>query len=130
MRRADGGGAEVVQDEVAVGDGVDRVRRDAGEAERLGDHAAVGVEVHAGQRAGAERQPRRSASAAKRSASRSRVEHPDVREQVVREVDGLRALQVRVAGQRPVEVALGRVDQRAPSARSICADRAERRARA
>ena len=39
-------------------------------------------------------------------------EHPDVGEQVMAEIDGLRALQVRVSGQRPVEVPLGGVDQR------------------
>ena len=74
VRRADRGGAEVVEDEVAVGDRVDRVRRDAVEAELVGDHAAVGVEVHAGQRARAERQraglrARRSGSARGRAAS-------------------------------------------------------------
>ena len=34
-------------------------------------------------------------------------QHPDVGQEVVREVDGLRALQVRVAGHRPVGVQLG-----------------------
>ena len=78
-----------------------------GEAERVGDRAAVGVEVHARQRARAERQDvglRRRRSAKPRAVA---LEHPDVREQVVRQVDRLAALQVRVAGQRPVEVLLG-----------------------
>ena len=38
--------------------------------------------------------------------------HPEPGEQVVGEVDRLRALQVGVAGQRPVEVALGGLDER------------------
>ena len=54
--RADRRGAQVVEHEVAVGDGVDRVRRDALEAELRGEQPAVGGEVHARQRAGAERQ--------------------------------------------------------------------------
>ena len=57
-------------------------------------------------------------------APRVAAEHPEVGEQVVREVDGLRALQVRVAGHRPVLVALGEL-RRARSAgaaacRSVC----------
>ena len=60
-------------------------------------------------------------TAAKRA--RSRSEHPDVGEQVVAEVDGLRALKVRVARHRPVEV-------RSARASSDLDQRAERRARA
>ena len=39
------------------------------------------------------------------------AEHPEVGEQVVAEVDRLGALQVRVAGHRPVAVALGELEQ-------------------
>ena len=56
VRGAGGGGAQVVQDEVAVGDGVDRVLDHRVEAQRARHGGAVGGEVHAGQRAGAERQ--------------------------------------------------------------------------
>ena len=66
--RAGRGGVEVVEHEVAAGDRVDRVRRDLGEAELLGDHAPVGVEVHARQRARAERQRARPALRRRRSA--------------------------------------------------------------
>ena len=81
------------------------------EAELGGDHAAVGVEVHAGQRAGAERETGdlRTHEAEPLAVAR---EHPHVGEQVVGEVDGLGALQVRVAGQRPVEMGLGGLEQR------------------
>ena len=40
------------------------------------------------------------------------LEHPEVGEQVVAQVDGLRPLQVRVAGRRPVAVRLGLRHQR------------------
>ena len=111
VRRAGRRGAQVVQDEVAVGDRVDRVGRDALEAE-LGRHgAAIGGEVDPRQRPGAERQRRRllGGEAQPRAVA---LEHPHVGEQVMAQVDRLGALQVRVARQRPVEVALGGVDQR------------------
>ena len=112
VRRARRRRGEEVEHEVAVGDGVDRVRGDRGEAELARDEAAVGREVHAGQRARAERQ---LAGRAEHELEPPRVapEHPEVRQQVVREVDRLRALEVRVAGHRPVLVALGELDERA-----------------
>ena len=110
MRRERRGSGEVVEREVAIGDGVDRVGRDAVEPERRGDLRAVGREVDARQRTRPERQ-----DAARRD---DRIEaisvsqqHPDVGQQVVAEVHRLRALQVRVAGHRPVEVALGAREQ-------------------
>ncbi len=112
MRRAGRRGGEEVEHEVAVGDGVDRVRGDGGEAELARDELPVGREVHAGQRAGAERQLARRAEH-ELEAPRVAPEHPEVREQVMREVDGLRALQVRVARHRPVLVALGEADEHA-----------------
>ena len=60
----------------------------------------VGVEVDARQRAGAERQPPGLAPGVG-EAPPVALEHPEVRQQVMAEVDGLRALQVRVAGHRP-----------------------------
>ena len=85
---------------------------------------AVGVEVHAGERArrrAAARRPR-----ARRSEARAVArEHPEVRQQVVAEVDGLGALQVRVAGHRPVE----RAPRRAPAARPSARRSRARRAR-
>ena len=70
------------------------------EAELAAPRTAVGVEVHAGQRARAERQLVGRAEH-ELEAPRVAPEHPEVRQQVVREVDGLRALEVRVAGHRP-----------------------------
>ena len=108
---AGGGGRQVVEHEVAVRDGVERVLRDAAEAELLGHEHAAGVEVDPGERAGAERQVVRGRHA-EVEALEVAAELPEVGQQVVREVDRLGALQVRVAGQRPVEVALGQLHQR------------------
>ena len=70
MRRADRCGRQEVEDEVAIGDGVDRVRRHRGEAELAREEPAVGTEVHAGQRARPERKIVRSTRARTRSAAR------------------------------------------------------------
>jgi hypothetical protein len=112
MGRASGRRGEEVEHEVAVGDGVDRVRRHAGEAELARDEPAVGREVDACERACPERE---LAGRAQHELEASRVapEHPEVREQVVRQVHGLRALEMRVARHRPVLVALGERDEHA-----------------
>ena len=115
VRGAGGGRGQVVEHEVAVGHGVERVLGDAAEAELLGHEHAAGVEVHAGQRAGAERQVVGGGHAEVEPLEVA-PELPEVGQQVVREVDRLGALQVGVAGHRPVEVALGQVDQRAHQA--------------
>ena len=116
MHRAGRGGGEVVEDEVAVGGAVDRVGADVLEAEVVGDRAAVDLPVDAGQRPGAERH---HAGAVERELEAQHVagEHPEVGEQVVAEVDGLGALQVGVAGHRPVAVAPRRARAAAPSPR-------------
>jgi hypothetical protein len=74
--------------------------------------AAVGVEVHARQRPRAERELGRGAQH-ELEARGVAAEHPEVREQVVRQVHGLRALEMRVARHRPVLVALGERDEHA-----------------
>ena len=99
---------EVVEHEVAVRDGVERVLGDARRSRApAATNVAVGVEVHARR---ARPAPSGRSSVARRrevEALAVAAELPEVGEQVVREVDGLGALEVRVAGQRPVEVALG-----------------------
>ena len=93
---ADRGRAQVVEHEVTVRDRVQRVLHHAVEAERARHRLAARVPVHAGERARAERQLRGRARGVGEPLEVA-PEHPEVREQVVREVDGLRALQVRVA---------------------------------
>ena len=94
---------QVVEHEVAIGHGVDRVRGHPLEAERARDLPPVGVEVHAGERAGAEWQgPGLIAGEGK--ARPIALEHPEVGEQVMPEVHGLGSLQVGVARHRPVRV--------------------------
>ena len=56
MRRADCGGREVIDYEVAVADSVERVRRHTAEAELVCDATAICVEIDARERTGAERQ--------------------------------------------------------------------------
>ena len=83
-----------------------------GEAELARQQRAVGLEVHARERAGAQRQVGRGAEHELEPPGVA-PEHPEVRQQVVREVDGLRALEVRVAGHRPVQVGVGELDEHA-----------------
>ena len=97
-------------------------------AELARDLAAIGVEVHAGERAGAERQHARL-PLGERETRAIAIEHPQVREQMVAEVHRLGALQVRVAGHRPVTVLLGARAAAWPSARAAarCASAARAR---
>ena len=101
-----------VDHEVAVGDGVERVRRDRLEAQFARDELAVDRVADAGEGARAERQ---HVDAPPRLPQPLRVarEHLLVGEQVVGEQHGLCALQVRVAGHHRLRLALGEVDQRA-----------------
>jgi hypothetical protein len=96
--------------EVAVRGAVDRVRAEVLEAEVVGDGAAVDLPVDAGEGARAERHHRGAVERELEAEDVAR-EHPEVGEEVVPEVDGLGALEVGVAGHRPVAVALGEVEQ-------------------
>ena len=80
------------------------------EAEVVGDGIAVDLPVDAGEGAGAERH-HRGAVEGELEAQHVAGEHPEVGEQVVAEVDRLGALQVGVAGHRPVAMALGQLEQ-------------------
>ncbi len=83
MRREHGAGLEEIEGEIAVGDGVDRVRHHAGEAEIPRDEGAIGIEVHARERAGAERGQHVGLAGGEAEPLAIAHEHPDVGEQVV-----------------------------------------------
>ena len=103
--------AEVVEREVPARDGVQRVLRDAREAQLGGHLAAVGVEVDARQRTRPQRQPSALALGEGEPLPVA-VEHPEVGQQMVPQVHGLGPLQVGVTGHRPVGVFLGTLEQR------------------
>ena len=104
VREEHGARVEVVEREVAVGDGVDRV---AHLVRRRRDR-----QRRAGERAGAERR-RRRLGGREREPRPVALEHLDPREQVVAERDRLRALQVRVAGHRRAGLRFGAREDRA-----------------
>ncbi len=110
VHRAGRGSGQVVEDEVAVGGAVDRVVGDVLEAEVGGDRVAVDLPVDPGECAGAERH-HAGAVEGELEAEDVAGEHPEIGEQVVSEVYGLGALEVGVAGHRPVAVGLGEVQQ-------------------
>ena len=112
MRGARGRRAQVVEHEVPARHRVDGVGSDVAEAQLARDLSAVDVEVHARQRAGAQRQAPGFVLGERKPPVVAR-EHPEVRQQVVPEVHGLRPLQVGVAGHGPVGVLLGARQQRA-----------------
>ena len=103
MHRADGGGGQGFQHEIAVRDAVERVGGGPVEAQRRRRGLPVDGERGAGQRGGAERafvQPRAGVAEAAAVAR----QHFHMRQQVVAESDGLRRLQMREAGHRRVRM--------------------------
>ena len=124
MHGADRRGREVVEREVAVGDRIERVRVGPLEAEVGGERIAVDVPVEPGEGAGPGRHVRGGLGGAEEAAGVA-LEHPEVGEQVVPEVDGLRPLQVGVGGRGPVAVRLGLCHQASISDSSSAIARAE-----
>ena len=93
-----------------IRDGVDGVGGGPSKPQLARHLLPIELPVDAGERPRAERQRHRRSSR-EVEADRVALEHPEVGEEVVAEVDGLRALQVRVAGHRPVRVALAERQQ-------------------
>ena len=101
-----GGRRQIVDGEVAVGDGVERVGRHALEAEIGGHRGAVEVVVQAHGGAGAERHLEASVEG-DRQAVAIALEHPEPGEQVLGQRGHLSPLQVRVGRHHRLEVRLG-----------------------
>ena len=104
--------------EIAVAHGVHGVLREldlaAGihEAKQLGDKCAVERQCAAGDRAAAERANVHPRMAVPKPLAIA-FEHLDVSEQMVREINGLRALQMRIAGNDDVGIFLAERNERA-----------------
>ena len=115
MRRRRRRGRQMVEGEVAIADGVERVgrrrRRSRARARPFPRSVAKLTPASAPAPSGSSAQGR-----SRRQSAPRRGAHPHVGEQVVSEVDGLRALKVRVARHRPVDVLLGAREQRPRSA--------------
>ena len=94
MYRGDGRGGQRLHDEIAVGDGVERIRHRPVEAERLGAHVAVERKRSAGQRAGAERRLVEPFARVGEPPAVARG-HLDIGKQVMAEGHRLRGLQMR-----------------------------------
>ncbi len=121
---ADRGGGERLQDEVAVGDAVERVVGRLVEAERLRCRLPVDGERRAGERRRAERalvEPRARVGEPAAVAA----EHLDVGEQVMAEGDGLRRLQMREARHDGRRMCLGLADERQLQCRQRRVERIE-----
>jgi hypothetical protein len=111
VRRGHGAHEQRLGHEVAIAGGVDAVRGDRDEAERLAQQFARHGERAAGNGAAAEWQRGRPARGGGEARAIT-IERPEVREQPVCAAHGLRALQVRVRGQHGVGERLRLREQR------------------
>ena len=99
MHLRERGDEQRLGDEVAIGDGIERVLERPGEVERGRDRRGIERQARTRERARAERRDVGAFQAVVPAIDVS-SKRPEVREQVVREQHRLRPLQVRVAGQR------------------------------
>ena len=118
----DGGGGKRLQHEIAIRDGVERIRHRALEAERLGGHVAVDREGGAGQRGGAERTFVEAPARIREAAAVAR-RHLHIGQEMMPESHRLRGLQMgearhhrrgirqRLLGQRPLVAGQRRVER-------------------
>src|SRR5205814_5170618 len=112
MRPGQRRGGEKLDREIAVGDGIDRVRGRAVEAERGSGPVAVDRKSGAGERGGAERGFIEAAAAVGEAATVA-PEHLDIGHQMVAESHWLRDLQMRKAGHDAIGMCLGLTEKRA-----------------
>ena len=111
VHRGERRGVKEVRNEVPVGDGVDAVAERALETQLAGHRLGVDRMRGAGERPGAEG-GYGGALARVCDALPVASERLDVREEHMRQRDGLRALQVRVAGEHCVDLAVRALDER------------------
>ncbi len=111
MHAEEPGGIQVLEREVAVAHGVERVQGDARESEPRGERRAVVTQGRPRHRAGSERQAVRGLARLGEPLLVAR-ERFDVREPPVREPHGLRGLQVRVGRAREIAGAARLADER------------------
>ena len=111
MDHRDAARRQQLDDEVAIGDGIERVRAGCAESEVVGQPGAIDGKATSGERTGAER---RDGGTAQRILDPATVtmEHLNIGEEVMGQEDGLRALRVRVAGHHRIDMLLGTDDQR------------------
>jgi len=100
-----------LDDEVTVGDGIERVRAGCAEAEVASQPGAIDGKATAGERTGAERGDVGTAQRVLDPATVT-TDHLDVGEEMVGQQNGLRALRVRVAGHHRIDLLLRPGDQR------------------
>ena len=111
MHHADGGGGEIIEDEIAVAHAVQAVLRNGWKIEQLGHALAVERICRRGECTGAQRHDIGGIKCVLKTIAVAQ-KHLNVGHHIMRERDRLRALQVCVAGHDRVQVRLRKIEQR------------------
>ena len=110
MHHADGGSGKIFQQKIPIGHAVQAVLRNLRKAKQLRHPLPVEGICGAGQRAGTQRHHIRGAIGRLKPRAVTQ-EHLEVSHHMVGQGNGLRLLQVRVAGHDGMQVVLGNVQQ-------------------